>query len=147
MNRTAALAIALALSAVTLHADAAKAQRPRLAGAGEAPCALSGAVIDSARVDASSVLFSDSPLVAELRREQNIPASANQVPVSVVRDGLICQRLSTQFDHRHSATSKFAVLRVGPIYYVRDPDQSHATGMFADSTFHVLMRLGAALDK
>jgi hypothetical protein len=138
MKTTVVFATALALSAVALTANAAKAQ---------GPCAIAPSVIDSARVDAASVLFSDRPVVADLRREQGIASSAQQVPVSVVRDPAVCQRIASQFDHAHAPGSKFAVLRVGSVYYARDPDQRHATGIVTDSTFRVLMRLGAAVDK
>jgi hypothetical protein len=137
MNTTSKSAMLLALSAVVLSAGAAKAQ---------APCAVTPSVIDSARVDAISILFSERPLVAELRREQGIPQSAIQVPVSAVRNASVCQRLALQFDHLSPGT-KVAVLRVGPIFYARDPDQRRTTGIFTDSTFRVLLRLGAAVEK
>ncbi|MGH7616343.1 MAG: hypothetical protein ACREPM_03875 [Gemmatimonadaceae bacterium] len=138
MNTTTVLATSLALCAVALSAGATQAQ---------SPCAVTRSVIDSARAEAVGILFSDRPLAAELRREQGIPQSAAQVSLSVVSDRALCERLASQFDHVLSPGAKFAVLRVGPIYYARDPDQRRATGLFADSTFHVVMRLGAAVDK
>jgi hypothetical protein len=138
VKTTVVLAAALAFSAVALGARTAAAQ---------GPCAVTPSVLDSARAEAVSILFSDHPLVADLRREQSIPRWATQVPVSVVRDGALCQRLASQFDHVLAPGSHVAVLRVGPIFYARDPDQRRTTGLFADSTFRVLMRLGAALDK
>jgi hypothetical protein len=138
MKRRIVLATSLAFSAVALGASDAKAQ---------GRCAATASTIDSARVEATATLFSDRPLAAELRREQGIPNSATQVAVSAVHDGAVCARLASQFGHVLKPSAKFAVLRVGPIYYARDPDQNHATGLFADSTFRVVMRLGAAVDK
>jgi hypothetical protein len=152
MKTTVALATSLALSAIALSAGTAAAQGSRGGLANQRdreqlPCAVTASVVDSARADVMSVLFSDRPLLADLRREQGIPSSASQVSVSAVRDGSLCGRLASQFDHALSPGAKVAVLRVGPIFYARDPDQRHATGIFTDSTFHVLMRLGAALDR
>jgi hypothetical protein len=138
MNTSIVLATSLALSAVALSADAAKAQRT---------CAVASSVSDTARAEVASILFSDRPIMAQLRREQGIPHSAAEVAVSLIRDASVCERLASQFDHPLSPGTNVVVLRVGPIFYARDPDQRRTTGIFADSTFHVLMRLGAALDK
>jgi hypothetical protein len=138
MKTTIVLVASLALSAVALSTGVAKAQRP---------CAVASSVSDTARAEVASILFSDRPIMAELRREQGIPHSAAQVPVSLIRDASVCERLASQFDHPLSPGTNVLVLRVGPIFYARDPDQRHTTGIFTDSTFHVLMRLGAALDK
>ena len=151
MKTTVVLATSLALSAVALSASSAAAQ-----GLGrslaeqrtreQVPCAVTRSLIDSARVDAISILFSEHPLVADLRREQGIPNSAANVAVTPVNDGSLCKRLASQFDHVASG-ARVAVLRIGPVFYARDPDQRHSTGIFADSTLHVVMRLGPAMDK
>ncbi len=152
MNTTVVFATSLALSAVALSASTAAAQGARDSFAAQRereqlPCAFTPAVIDSARAEAMSVLYSDTPLLTELRREQGIPLSATQVGVSVVRDGSVCQRLASNFNHAVAPSTRVTVLRVGPIFYARDPDQRHATGFFADSTLRVLVRLGPPMDK
>jgi hypothetical protein len=138
MKKTVVLATSLALSAIALSASAAKAQ---------GPCAVTPSLIDSARVEAVSILYSDRPLLTELRREQGLPPAANQVAVTVVRDASQCERLASRFDHALSPGTSVAVLRLGSIFYARDPDQRHATGIFADSTGRVLIRLGPAVEK
>jgi hypothetical protein len=138
MKATVVLATSLALCAVTLSASSARAQ---------ALCAVAPSVIDSARADIASVLFSNSPLAADLRREQGIPPSPAQVSVSVIREPSLCERVASKFDQPVSPNSKIALLRIGPIYYARHPDQRHATGIFVDSTLHVLMKLEAIVDK
>jgi hypothetical protein len=150
MNTSIVLATSLALSAVALSAGTAAAQSSRgsLSAQREreqVPCSVSSSAIDSARADAVGILYSDHPLAAELRQEQGIPASASQLTVTPVSDGALCRRLAAQFDRTLPSTSRLAVLRMGSIYYARDPDQRRTTGIFADSTFRVLMRLGAAL--
>ncbi len=152
MKLTVAFAVSLAVSAVGVSPGVAAAQDNRDAFADlrareQAPCALDAPVLDSARADVEQILFSDSRLLNELRHEQGIPDSPTQVAVSPVHDGSVCRRLASQLDHALSATTRLAVLRVGSIFYARDPDQSRATGVFADSTLHVVVRLGAALDK
>ena len=151
MNTTVVFATSLALSAIALSASGAGAQGVRAGLASQRdrdqlPCAVIPAVIDSARAEAMSVLFSDTPILTELRREQGVPLSATQVGVSVVRDGSVCQRLASNFDHAVSPSTRVTVLRVGPIFYARDPDQRHATGFFADSTLRVLVRLGPPME-
>jgi hypothetical protein len=152
MKRSLTLATLVAFSAVALGAHTAAAQSGRAGLAAqrerdELPCAVAPSVIDSARVDAVTVLYSDRPLLTELRHEQGIPASATELTVTPVRDGSLCKRLASQFDHALAPTSRLAVLRVGTIFYARDPDQRVTTGIFTDSTFHVLLRLGAAIEK
>ncbi len=152
MRTTVAFAVSLGISAVGVGTSIAAAQgNPGGFAAQRAreqePCAISEALLDSARADVQEILFSDSRLIVELRHEQGIPDSPAQVTVSPVRDGQVCRRLASQLDHALSLTTKLAVLRVGSIFYVRDPDQTRATGVFADSTLRVVMRMGAALDK
>ena len=60
-----------------------------------------------------------------------------------ITDPAICAKLATAFNRLLPTTATFAVLRVGNVYYARDPDQKRATGVITDSTFRVLMRLGA----
>jgi hypothetical protein len=151
MNTTVVFATSLALSAIALSgstavaqgaANSLSAQRER----DQLPCASTQAVIDSARAEAMSVLFSNTPVLTELRQEQGVPA-ASTLGVSVVRDGSVCQRLASSFGHAVSPGTRVTVLRLGPIFYARDPDQHHATGFFADSTLKVLVRLGPPMDK
>ena len=125
---------ALALTAGAFSARYASAQ---------APCATAPTVvIDSARTEVSGVLESGSQLVKELRQEQGLPKTGPISPVTVVRDRFVCSRLATLFDHEVAPGISFVVLRVGPLYYAREPDQRRGTGIIADSTFHVLLRLG-----
>jgi hypothetical protein len=152
MNKPIVFATSLAFSAIALGASTASAQNAReslsaLREREQVPCSLNSSEIDSARVDALSILFSNHPLTAQLRHEQGIPASASQLSVTAIRDGSLCRRLASQFNRTLPSTSRLAVLRVGSMYYARDPDQRRTTGIFADSTFHVVMRLGAAIDK
>ena len=115
---------------------------PRYASA-QAPCATSPAVvIDSARTEVVGVLDSGSPLVKELRHDQSLPSTGVIFPVTLVRDRFVCGRLATLFDHEVAPGVSFVVLRVGPLYYAREPDQRRGTGIITDSTFHVVLRLG-----
>ena len=152
MKMTVAFAASLAISAVGVRTGVAAAQDNRggfaaLREREQAPCALTTPVLDSAREDVQEILFSASRLLIELRHEQGIPDSPTKVTVQPVSDGAVCRRLASQLDHVVSPSTRLAVLRVGPIFYARDPDQKQATGIFADSTLRVLMRMGAALEK
>ncbi len=150
MKLTVAFVASLAISAVGSSVAAAQDSRAAFADLKvreQEPCALTAPVLDSARADVADILFSDSRLIAELRHEQGIPDSPGQVTVSPVSDGTVCRRLASQLDHVVSSSTRLAVLRVGSIFYARDPDQSRATGVFADSTLHVVVRLGAAMGK
>jgi hypothetical protein len=108
----------------------------------QAPCATTATVVDSARDEVTSVLGSESQLVAELRQEQGLPKTGAISPVTVVKDRFVCSRLAALFDHDVAPGVSFVVLRVGPLYYAREPDQRKGTGIISDSTFHVVMRLG-----
>jgi hypothetical protein len=133
--RAAALvACAMSVSAVWSHAVNA-----------QVPCALTSILVDSARDEVSSVLESPSPLVQEMRQEQHLPKSGPIGPVSVVRDRVICSRIGTQFDREIAPNVSYVVLRVGPLYYARDPDQRRGTGIITDTTFKVLLRMGASI--
>ncbi len=111
---------------------------------GQAPCSASKIVADSARDEVMAVLLSDGELAKEIRQEQHVSAS-DLSPIALVRDRAICARLAGQFGHFVAPGIGFVVLRVGPLYYAREPDQRLGTGVLTDSTFHVVARLGAAL--
>ena len=81
MKRHQLLAV-LALTAIGFSARSA---------AGQAPCAITVAVADSARDEVSGVLQSGSQLVKELRQEQHLPQTGPITPVSIVR-GSVCLR-------------------------------------------------------
>jgi len=123
----AALALIVASGASTLGA--------------QAPCSTKRAVVDSARADVFLVLASEGKLVQELRQEQGIRPDS-LVPITVT-DPTVCTKLAPAFNRLIPTTTTFAVLRVGKVYYARDPDQKRATGVITDTTYHVLMRLGA----
>jgi hypothetical protein len=152
MKMTVAFAVSLAISALGVRSSVASAQENNAGLAAlrqreQEPCALTTPALDSAREDVEEILFSASRLLVELRHEQGIPDSATQVAVVPVTDGSVCRRLASQLDHALSPSTRLAVLRVGSIFYARDPDQRRATGIFADSTLRVVMRMGPALDK
>ena len=107
-------------------------------------CSTARAVTDSARDDAITVLQSGSPLVTELRQEQGMTAANALAPVRTVRDIATCARLATVFGRPIAPHERYAVLRIGNLYYVRDPDQDKGTGVFTDTTYKVVMRLGPA---
>jgi len=81
-----------------------------------------------------------------MRDEQHLPKSGPITPVSVVGDRSVCGKLAGAFDHGIAQGVSLVVLRVGPLFYARDPDQRKSTGIITDSTFHVLLRLGAAVN-
>src|SRR4051794_22077276 len=97
--------------------------------AGQSLCGVAPVVTDSARDEVSAVLESGSPLVQELRQEQHLPKSGPITPVTLVDNRVICGRLATLFDHAITPGTKFVVLRVGPLYYVREPEQQRGTGI------------------
>jgi hypothetical protein len=101
--------------------------------------------VDSAKDEVSSVLNSGSALVAEMRQEQHLPATGEIGPISVVRDRPLCAKLATQFDREIPSNASFVVLRIGPLFYARDPDQKRGTGIITDSLYKVLLRLGASV--
>jgi hypothetical protein len=110
-----------------------------------APCLSSRALVDSARADAMSVLASDRPLVQELRQEQGLKGPSDFADIHVVSDRYVCSKLAGAFEHMVAPGQRFVVLKIGPMFYARDPDQRRGTGVFVDTGFRVLMRLGAAL--
>ena len=107
----------------------------------QAPCSNRRAVVDSARDDIFTVLGSDGRLIEELRKEQGL--TADSIRAITVLDPLVCTKLATAFNRLLPTTTTFAVLRFGNLYYARDPDQKRSTGVITDSTYRVLMRLGA----
>ena len=137
MYRRLIVAGAVALCAIAIAA------RPTAA---QAPCSLLPAVADSAREDLLLVLKSDRPLVNELRQEQGLSRPESLSPITVVRERYVCARLAGAFTRMIPPGTSFAVLRVGSLYYARDPDQRRGTGVITDSLFRVLMRLGAAVE-
>jgi hypothetical protein len=135
MKSTIVVAALVALGAA-LPVRAANAQMP---------CSIARAVVDSARDDALSVLTSGRPLVEELRREQNMTNASDISHVSAVNERFVCAKIAAAFEHTIPPGIGFAVLKIGPLYYARDPDQRRSTGVFTDTTFKVLMRLGAEI--
>ena len=131
ISRIFAVAAAVTCTAVTANA--------------QAPCSLSQAVIDSARADAHEVLTSQSKLVTELRQEQKLTEASVLSSMTPVKERYICAKMAGTFDHMIPPGKSFAVLRIGQVYYARDPDQHRSTGVITDTTFKVLMRLGAAV--
>ena len=73
-------------------------------------------------------------LVEEMRHEQNISNAADIAKVSAVNERFVCAKMAAAFDHTIPPGVSFAVLRIGPRYYARDPDQRRSTGVFTDST-------------
>ena len=136
MNARLSLVIPLAVCVGAFSARPVRAQ---------APCSTTKALVDSARIEVGSVLGSESPLVAELRQEQGLPKTGAISPVAVVMDRSICARLATAFAREIPPGVSFAVLKVGPLYYARDPDQRRGTGIVTDSTFRVVLRLGVSI--
>jgi hypothetical protein len=112
----------------------------------QAPCSLAPAVLDSARDDAMVVLTSSSRLVSELRKEQNMTTEASLSTITPVKERYVCAKMAGAFDHIIPPGKSFAVLRIGQVYYARDPDQKRSTGVITDTTFNVLMRLGVTQD-
>lgn len=130
-------------TAASLLALCAVSAMPRAARA-QAPCSLATAVVDSARDDLRSILASDSKLVAELKQEQSL-GDTKSLDMPVVRDAAVCAKLAGTFSHLVPPGTSFAVIRLGNLYYARDPQQKRATGVITDASYKVLMRLGAAL--
>jgi hypothetical protein len=111
----------------------------------QAPCSIIPVMVDSARDEVLSALQNPGQVMTELRQDLHVKRMEEFSPVQVVRDGSLCARAAAGFRHEVSPGTRFVVLRLGPIYYARDPDQSRDTGIIMDSTFKVLVRLGAAI--
>lgn len=137
MRWTPVLAGALSLSAAFFDARVASAQT--------APCSVTPVLVDSARDEVITVLTSGGQVMQELRQELGIKKLDQLKPFEVVRDPATCIRLAPTLGRTLEPGTRFVVLRVGPLYYARDPDQRRATGVLTDTTFKVVARLGAAL--
>lgn len=110
-----------------------------------APCSVSAIMVDSARDEALSVLTSSSPVIRDMRQDLRIVRLEEFSPVTVIRDSAVCSRVAGNFDHQLDADAGVVLLRLGKVFYARDPDQRLGTGIIMDSTFKVLVRLGAAI--
>jgi hypothetical protein len=117
---------------------------PRAASA-QAPCSVARVLVDSAKDEVLNVLTSGGQVVQELRQDLRITKLENLRPFEIVRDPATCIRLAPNFGRTLEPGTRFVVLRVGPMYYARDPDQNKATGFIADTAYKVLVRLGAAI--
>jgi hypothetical protein len=111
----------------------------------QAPCSASKILADSARDEVLAVLSSDGELAKEIRQEQGIAGPQDLSPITLIRDRAVCARLAGQFGHFVAPGVGFVVLRVGRLYYAREPDQRLGTGVLTDSTYKVIARLGASL--
>ena len=136
MRWTRVLAGALALSAAFFDV--------RVAGA-QAPCSVAPVLVDSARDEALTVLMSGGQVIQEVKRDLGITKPEQFKPFQLVRDAATCIRMAPTFGRTLEPGTRFVVLRIGPLYYARDPDQRRATGVLTDSTFKVVARLGVAL--
>lgn len=116
---------------------------PARAAIAQAPCAVSAAAVDSARSELKQVLESDGQVAKEIRQEHGLPAKLPDI--TVVRDGMVCTRIATAFGHSVNRGDTYVVLRVGPLYYAREPYQRRGTGVLTDSTFKVVAKLGVAI--
>ena len=137
MRWTRVLAGALGLSAGLLDA--------RIASAQTAPCSVTPVLVDSARDEVITVLSSGGQVMQELKQELGIKSPDQLRPFQLVRDAATCIRMAPTFGRTLEPGTRFVVLRLGPLYYARDPDQKKATGVLTDSTFKVVARLGVAL--
>jgi hypothetical protein len=102
-------------------------------------------VVDSARDEVLTVLTSNSQVIREMRQDLKIVKLEDAKPFEIVRNPATCIRLAPTFGRTLEPGTRFVVLRLGPMYYARDPDQKRATGVITDTTFKVLVRLGAAI--
>jgi hypothetical protein len=109
-------------------------------------CATGAAQVDSARDEVLSVLANDSQLAREIRQEQHIATADELGKMSLINDRAFCSRAATRIDHPLPTGASVVVLRVGPLYYVREPDQKKGTGVITDKDLKVIARLGAAVD-
>jgi hypothetical protein len=110
-----------------------------------APCSIAPVVVDSARDEVLTVLTSGGQIVQEMKQEMKINKLEDLKPMQLVRDAATCIRLAPTFGRKLEPGTRFVVLRLGPLYYARDPDQRQATGVITDTTFRVLARLGVAI--
>jgi len=111
----------------------------------QAPCSNSKILADSARDEVIAVLSNSGELAKEIRQEQGITKPGDLSPITLVRDRAVCARLAGQFGHFVAPGVGFVVLRVGSLYYAREPDQRRGTGVLTDSSFRVIARFGVAI--
>ena len=134
-----AAAMCAALNVVRAQMSQTAQARPTIA-----PCTIARILVDSARDEALSVLRSDMQLAQELRRDLGVGVNAF-APVEVIRQRSACVRAASAFGREIGPDARFVLLRLGPVFYARDPDQKIATGVVLDSTFTVVLRLGRAI--
>jgi hypothetical protein len=134
----------LLVSVVIVAAGQAQAQTGatrRGAAAGATQCITNQAMSDSARSEVVSVITSSSTLVQELRRDVGATADRDFTPVSIVNERTACARAIAAFPHVIGSTERVILLRLGPIYYLRDPDQRRSTGVILGQDMKVLLTL------
>ena len=117
----------------------------RTAGA-QTACSSSVPAADTARNDLADVMTSGSVLVMQMRIEQRIPGDETGEHAPLVSDRTVCARMAATLKRKLPPRTRVTVLRVGSLYYLRDPDPRQSTGVIADSSFTVLMRLGRRID-
>ena len=139
MSSSSFLAVALLLAVGGTHTRSVRAQGHA------APCAVSPVLVDSARDEVLSVLTSASPVILDMRHDLGIVRLDEFSHVTVIRDGDVCSRVAGNFNRRLDVGASFVLLRLGRVYYARDPDQRRGTGIIMDSTYKVLVRLGPAI--
>jgi len=140
------LAVATLTAVNVVHAQMMPAPqaRPSQARPMIAPCTISRILADSARDEALSVLRSDMQLAQELRRDLGVGIDAF-APVEIIRQRSACVRAASAFGREIGPSARFVLLKLGPVYYARDPDQKIATGVVLDSAYNVVLRLGRAI--
>jgi len=132
-----AVTLVLVMSGTQTHAVRAQSR--------VAPCTVSPILVDSARDEVLSVLTSASQVIREMRQDLGIVRMEEFSPVTVIRDGAVCSRAASNFGHQLEPDASFVLLRLGRVFYARDPDQRRSTGIIMDSTLKVLVRLGPAI--
>lgn len=140
MRSNSFLAVTLLLGVGGAATRFARAQTPT------APCVVSRVMVDSARNEALSVLTSTGSIMRETRQDLGIAKMEDFSPVTVVRDVNVCTRLAGNFERPLDTGPSLVVLRLGRVlFYARDPNQRHGTGVILDSTYKVVLRLGPAI--
>ena len=134
MKPSTRLAMAFAVSIGVTAARTAQSQTP---------CSVSPVHVDSARNEVMAVLTSDGQVMKEIREEQSFPKDLPAI--TVIRDATICARAATAFGHSINKGDSFVVLRIGPLYYAREPYQRRGTGVLMDTAYKVVARLGVPI--
>ena len=132
--RMTRIAVAVAIATCVLSGRDAQAQ---------APCEFSRVLVDSARNEVASVLTSEGTVAQEIRQEQGLPKLLPAI--QVVKDGMICARLATLFGHSLAKDTRFVVLKIGPLFYAREPYQQFGTGILTDSAYKIVAKLGVPI--